>query len=117
DESTPGASGNDIVMSALAINLSDGVHFKGAIEQATLTGNASVALTGNGLANLLTGNAGNNVINGGLGADNMRGLAGNDTYYVDNAGDVVDESAAGSAGTDWVASTRSVNLSDAAHFK
>ena len=47
----------------------------------------------------------------------MRGLGGNDTYIVDNAGDIVDESVAGSGGTDTVFSSLSVNLSDAVHFR
>jgi serralysin len=39
------------------------------------------------------GYEGNDVIDGGLGADKMIGGAGNDTYYVDNAGDTVVENA------------------------
>jgi Ca2+-binding RTX toxin-like protein len=47
-----------------------------------------------GLGNVnqtLTGNAADNWISGGLGADTMIGGAGNDIYFVDNAGDVVIE--------------------------
>ena len=52
------------------------------------------------------------------GADNMRGYAGNDVYVVDNAGDVADESVAGSNGVDRAQSAvLSINLSDAAHFR
>jgi Ca2+-binding RTX toxin-like protein len=43
------------------------------------------------LANTLIGTAGNDVLNGGTGADLLRGGLGNDTYVVDDAGDVVDE--------------------------
>src|SRR2546425_11498775 len=39
------------------------------------------------------GIGGNNVLDGGAGADLMQGGAGNDTYIVDNAGDVVIENA------------------------
>jgi Ca2+-binding RTX toxin-like protein len=39
----------------------------------------------------LLGLAGNDVLNGGTGADLLKGGLGNDTYVVDNAGDVVDE--------------------------
>ena len=42
------------------------------------------------------------ILNGHAGADMMRGMGGNDHYIVDNAGDVVDESVAGSGGTDTV---------------
>ena len=34
----------------------------------------------------------NNIIDGGAGADSMNGGLGNDTYYVDNTGDVVVDS-------------------------
>ena len=39
----------------------------------------------------LFGGAGNDLIDGGQGPDYMSGGAGNDTYYVDNSGDVVDD--------------------------
>ena len=39
----------------------------------------------------LIGGAGNDVLDGGAGADSMTGGTDNDTYYVDNAGDVVVE--------------------------
>ena len=69
------------------------------------SGNASG--TGNGLDNRITGNAGNNVLkgmagndvlngvaarlNGGSGADTMHGGDGSDIFFVDNAGDRVNE--------------------------
>ncbi|SCZ05370.1 peroxidase family protein [Microvirga guangxiensis] len=56
-------------------------------------GNAADTLIGNGSANILDGRGG---------ADTLRGLGGDDTYVVDNAGDVVDETAAGSSGIDTV---------------
>jgi Ca2+-binding RTX toxin-like protein len=54
-------------------------------------GTAAIDLTGNELANTMYGNAGNNVLNGGGGADLMVGWAGNDWFFVDNAGDAVAE--------------------------
>ncbi|HEY9763877.1 MAG TPA: calcium-binding protein, partial [Trichocoleus sp.] len=40
----------------------------------------------------LFGTSSNDILNGGLGADIMNGGDGNDTYYVDNVGDIVKES-------------------------
>jgi len=73
-------------------------------------------VTGNGLNNTITpssASAGvtgwylglglNDTLDGGLGADNMDGGDGNDTYYVDNVGDIVkeiyDDSLGGTADT------------------
>ena len=47
----------------------------------------------------------------------MYGGAGNDTYMVDNVGDIVDESVAGSSGIDTVLSALTINLTDATRIK
>jgi Ca2+-binding RTX toxin-like protein len=79
------------------------------VENLTLQGSANLQGYGNGLANTLTGNTGNNLLDGGGGADTMIGRFGNDTYFVDDAGDVVTE--AGFEGTDAVFSTAHFSLS------
>ncbi|MCV3244135.1 S8 family serine peptidase, partial [Mesorhizobium sp. ZC-5] len=71
-------------------------------------------ITGNGLNNRLVGGRGNDTLNGGIGIDTMLGGAGNDTYVVDNAGDIVDESIAGSSGTDTVYAAFSYSLANSA---
>nr|WP_316653477.1 hypothetical protein [uncultured Gellertiella sp.] len=76
-------------------------------------------ITGNSQANTLSGGAGNDILDGKAGADHMVGGAGNDTYYVDNPGDVVDETANGadSGGKDTVYSALSIDLTNAAQVK
>jgi Ca2+-binding RTX toxin-like protein len=79
-------------------------------------------LTGGNLNNILVGDAGNDtlvgknlvdVLDGGTGADSMTGGLGNDWYYVDNVGDVVNE-ADPSQGIDRVYSTISFSLTGTA---
>ncbi|MGO4566500.1 Ig-like domain-containing protein [Rhizobium sp. 2YAF20] len=67
-------------------------------------------LNGLGGNDHLIGGTGADVLNGGLGADVMQGGAGADTYLVDNVGDVVDESVAGSGGVDTVQSSITFSL-------
>jgi Ca2+-binding RTX toxin-like protein len=100
------ASGVDHVMSSASWTLASG------FENLTLTGTANIQgignsaanrIVGNSGANLLRGLAGNDTLDGGAGADRMEGGLGNDTYVVDNPGDVVVE--ADGAGVDLVRSS------------
>lgn len=111
DESRGG--GTDTVMSSISFSLKDTTHTIGNVENLTLTGTANLNGTGNGLANTLVGNSGNNILDGSTGADHMSGRAGNDTYVIDNAGDVADET--GSSGSDTVRASTSFSLADVKH--
>jgi Ca2+-binding RTX toxin-like protein len=79
-----------------------------------ILGAGVLAGTGNAGANFILANtvgaATNNTLNGGTGADVMAGYDGDDTYFVDNAGDIVIENAI--QGIDTVSSTISYTLSD-----
>ena len=92
------------------------------VEQLYLQGSGSIAGVGNGEQNLIVGNAsdnaldgganndtlmgggGNDTLFGGTGVDGMIGGTGNDTYFVDNVGDVVVENASEGIDTVYTAS-------------
>ena len=74
---------------------------KGGHRANVLTGNGgNDSLDGGEDDDTLNGGSGNDVLTGGTGADRMIGGTGNDTYYVDNLGDVTQETIGG--GTDTV---------------
>ena len=77
--------GSDTVIASFDYTLS------ASLENLYLDG-AAVRGTGNADANLIIGSVLDNVLDGGAGADTMLGLEGNDTYVVDDAGDIADES-------------------------
>ncbi|MFZ1180335.1 MAG: calcium-binding protein [Herbaspirillum sp.] len=61
------------------------------IEELRLVEGYTINGTGNSLDNRIIGNSRDNILDGVTGADVMIGGLGNDTYYVDNAGDQVVE--------------------------
>src|SRR5207253_11098181 len=96
------SGGYDTVMSAISFTMTSN------IEKIVLTGTAATTAAGNALDNLMIGNSGNNSFVGGGGNDIMTGGLGNDVYYVDQAGDVVNENAG--EGTDTVIASLSYTL-------
>ncbi|NOS81873.1 MAG: hypothetical protein HOP32_09875, partial [Nitrospira sp.] len=96
-------AGTDTVLSDVTTTLSANV------ELLALTGTTAINGTGNNLANGITGNVAANQLDGGTGADVLAGLGGDDTYVVDNTGDLVFELA--NNGIDQVQSSVTVTLS------
>ena len=80
------------------------------VENLTYTGSGRFTANGNALANTLISGSSVDRLDGKAGADTMQGGAGNDTYVVENAGDVVIEAAGG--GDDRVLSQISYTLAD-----
>lgn len=76
-----------------------------AIENLILTGTANNNATGNEFVNTITGNVGKNTLDGGGDADVLIGLAGDDVYVIDNAGDQTVEASTAGSGYDTVKST------------
>lgn len=84
--------GADTVYASTSYSLRAGISVE-TLSTANQAGPDAIDLTGNELANNLYGNVAANTLNGGGGADILAGFGGNDIYLVDNAGDVIQESA------------------------
>jgi uncharacterized delta-60 repeat protein len=105
-ETTTSPSQIDEVQSSVSFTL------KANVENLTLTGTDAIDVTGNASKNLLIGNTAANILNGAAGADRMIGNLGNDTYFVDNVGDVIIETSALDTETEQVYSTITYALGD-----
>ncbi|MDX0759824.1 calcium-binding protein [Sinorhizobium medicae] len=108
----------------VTVNLTTGVATDGFGSQDTVSGIENVrgtnfkdTITGNFASNFLRAFAGADTLNGWGGADTMRAGAGDDIYYVDNTGDIVDENQDSGAGIDTVRSSISFSLADTAVVK
>jgi serralysin len=99
--------GNDRVYASVNFIL----RFGQEIETLTTTDNAGVSpinLYGNEFDNLIEGNNGNNGLSGGAGFDRLYGYGGDDSYRMDDAGDLVFEAVGN--GMDRVVTTMSYTL-------
>jgi len=106
DKITDSGGSDDRILASIAINLTNPLY--DGVEHVTLTGTTALNATGDEFANMLIGNGGANVLDGGLNTDTLVGDtliggAGNDTYVVHSAFDVVIENAG--EGTDLVKSS------------
>ena len=102
-----GGQGADTVLTSVSWELTAGADVE-YLRTTNPNGTAAINLTGNASGNAIVGNDGNNLIIGGGGVDEMTGRDGNDSYFVDNAGDMVIES--GGQGIDAVRASVSYTL-------
>lgn len=94
--------GHDTVYTTLAAySLGDGPTHN--VENLGASNNIVHVFSGNGLSNTIYGGAGDDSLNGAGGADTLVGRLGNDSYIVDDVGDVIIELAG--EGTDTVYTT------------
>jgi Ca2+-binding RTX toxin-like protein len=106
--------GTDSVLASVSYQLKAGVHVEQLLT-ANAAGTSAINLTGNEFANLVVGNVGANILNGGVGIDTLRGLSGDDAYHIDNAADVIQETAGG--GADRALASTSYQLKAGVHVE
>ena len=113
DDTIEGSTGTNVLAGGLGI---DTVSYEHALAAVTVNLATTLAQSTGGAGSdtlsgfeNLTGSAFNDTLTGGAGSNVLRGLAGNDTYVVNNADDVVDESTG--AGIDLVRASASFDLS------
>ncbi len=105
------SAGTDSVQSSVTYTIAANVENLILLNTTAINGTGNTLanyLTGNSAINTLTGLAGDDTLDGKGGADKLTGGAGNDTYIVDNTGDVITENA--SEGTDTVKSSVTYTL-------
>jgi Ca2+-binding RTX toxin-like protein len=99
-----GLGGVDTLYSSVSYTLPS------AVEKLILTGSAITAKGNSASGNNLIGNALNNILDGLAGEDRMEGGLGDDTYYVDDTGDLAVE-AVGGGNNDHVITSVNYTLS------
>jgi len=106
--------GTDLVLASVNYALVSTAEIE-TLRTTDTSGTDALNLTGNSFAQSLQGNAGINRLDGGGGVDRLTGYAGNDTYIVDNAGDMTVEAAG--QGTDKAITSVSYTLRAGAHVE
>ena len=139
DDTMVGGAGNDVyIVSSFADKITElagggtdlvqteisGVTLAGGVENLELVSLADISGTGNALSNYLKGSDGknglfgldgNDTLDGGANGDVLSGGKGNDTYYIDNALDIVFEGAG--QGKDTVHSSMSFSFNDSVEIE
>jgi Ca2+-binding RTX toxin-like protein len=82
--------GNDTVRASVSVTLAWDAEIEN-LRTTSISGTAAIDLIGSTSDNEIRGNDGANLLDGRGGADRMFGYGGNDTYVIDNIGDLIYE--------------------------